>query len=284
MITTQEQLILDEYLRRRVLRQTGKSFLDFAMHIAPFIVFEEFHILIAEKFQLLLEGLITRLMIFAPPRAGKSLFTSELLPQWWIGNFPRDQILHTSYATTLVEGFGRKTRNTIGSSDEFKELFPYCRLSSDSKSATRWNTTAGGVYNAAGVGTGIAGKGWHLGLCLSPDTQIITTRGVLPAMSVRVGDYVLGETGYGEVTRKLFSVGKEGVIVNNRLHCSRDHRVYVVGKGYIPAKEVACGDSMLTPRLTTIVLYNIVSTMLIARGKLWALLNALGNRHITSGP
>lgn len=165
-----EDAILEEYARRRTLRAKGRSFLDFITHRASWLVVEEFHVLVAEHFQQLLDGTISRLMIFAPPRAGKSLLTSELLPEWWIGNNPQDQILHTSYATTLVEGFGRRIKNAL-MTDAFKEVFPTVTLSRDSKSAARWATEQGGIYHAAGVGTGIAGKGFHLGLIDDPISE-----------------------------------------------------------------------------------------------------------------
>lgn len=242
MITAQEQAVLEEYLRRRVLRQTGKSFLDFVRYTTPWLVFEEFHILISEHFQQLLEGIITRLMIFAPPRAGKSLFTSELLPQWWIGNLPNDQILHTSYATTLVEGFGRKTRNVIAGSEEFQELYPTCRISSDSKSAARWNTTEGGVYHAAGVGTGIAGKGWHLGLCLNPSTKVSTPSGITLASDIKQGDILIG----GRVIKKSLTTHEFEYTVNRRLRVSGEHPIWTHNRGWVEAKNLLPGDRLKT--------------------------------------
>lgn len=170
-LTPAETALIAEWSRRRDRKKTAGSFLRYMRKRAPWMVIEEFHILIAEAFQRLHDGTTTRLMIFAPPRGGKSLMTSVLLPEWWMGNNPVDQILHTSYATTLVEGFGRQIRNTIAADDAFRDTFPDCALSKDSKSATKWVTTAGGVYHAAGVGTGIAGKGFHLGIIDDPVSE-----------------------------------------------------------------------------------------------------------------
>lgn len=169
-MTPAEQALLDEFMRRRALRAKGRSFLEFVTHVAPHLIIEEFHCLIAEKFEALLRGDIDRLMIFAPPRGGKSELTSCLLPEWWIGNFPSDQILHTSYATGLVEGFGRRIKNAL-CEPAYQELFPQVELSKDSKAAARWGTTKNGIYHAAGVGTGIAGKGFNLGLIDDPVSE-----------------------------------------------------------------------------------------------------------------
>lgn len=166
-----EEAILREYLRRKELRKKGGSYLHFIRERAPWFVFEEWHVLLSEKIEQLRNGEIDRLMVFAPPRAGKSQNTSGFLPEFWIGNNPEDQILHISYATPLVEKFGRNIRNTIAYNETFQDMYPGCRLSKDSKASNRWNTTVGGEYNAGGVGTGIAGKGFHLGVIDDPISE-----------------------------------------------------------------------------------------------------------------
>ena len=93
-----------------------------------------------------------------------SLLTSELLPAWWVGHFPNDKILHTSYAANLVEKFGRKIRNML-LDPAYMEMFPGTKLTKDSKAAAQWATTVGGEYNAVGVGGGVAGKGGNLLAC-----------------------------------------------------------------------------------------------------------------------
>ncbi len=156
-----ERLIVEEYLQRKALRKKGQSFLDFVQHVAPWVVIEEVHVLLARHFERLRAGQIDRLMIMMPPRTGKSLFTSELLPAWWEGHYPSDKLLHASYASTLVEKFGRKIRNMVASVD-YQQVFPDTVLTKDSRAAAQWATTAGGEYNAVGVGGGVAGKGGNL--------------------------------------------------------------------------------------------------------------------------
>lgn len=156
-----ERSVLEEYLRRRALRRNGSRFLDYVAQVCPFFVFEEIHVLIARHFEQLKAGQIDRLMISMPPRAGKSLLASELLPAWWMGHYPTDKILHTSYAATLVEKFGRKIRNQI-MDGIYQDMFPRTQIARDSRSAGQWATTQGGEYNAIGVGGGAAGKGGNL--------------------------------------------------------------------------------------------------------------------------
>ena len=165
-----EAAAVKEYLRRKAVRAKGSSFLAFVKEVWPWFVVEAVHVYIAEHFEMLREGTIDRLLINMPPRTGKSIMTSEALPAWWIGHFPTDKILHTSYALGLVEKFGRKIRNTL-MDPAYTAIFPGTTLAKDSKAAAQWATTRGGEYNAAGVGGGIAGKGWNLGIVDDPTSE-----------------------------------------------------------------------------------------------------------------
>jgi predicted phage terminase large subunit-like protein len=170
---TQDEIdaaVLHEYMRRKNMRQRSRDFLHYVSLIAPWFVIEEIHILIAQAFDRLAFSDLDRLMVFLAPRAGKSQLSSIFLPAWWIGLYPTDQILHTAYAGTLVEKFGRQIRNML-LQDAYKNLFPDTVLTKDSKAAAQWATTMGGVYNAAGVGAGIAGKGFNLGLIDDPISE-----------------------------------------------------------------------------------------------------------------
>lgn len=168
--TASERVVVEEFVRRKGIQAKGNSFLDFVQHVDPWVVIEEVHVLIARHFEMLRAREIDRLMIMSPPRTGKSLFTSELMPAWWEGHFASDKILHASYATTLVEKFGRKIRNKIAS-PEYREVFPKTVVTKDSRAAAQWATTAGGEYNAVGVGSGVAGKGGNLMVIDDPQSE-----------------------------------------------------------------------------------------------------------------
>ena len=75
-----------------------------------------------------------------------------------------------SHTTDLAVDFGRKVRNIIDSA-AYKDIFPHVSLASDSKSAGRWNTSAGGEYFACGVGSALAGRGADLLLVDDPHNE-----------------------------------------------------------------------------------------------------------------
>lgn len=107
------------------------------------------------------EGKIKRLMIWMPPRHGKSMLVSELFPPWYLGRNPSKSIIFTTYSQELASNFGRKVRNHMVD-DNFKEIFPTTIISDDSNAANRFHTTQNGVYYAVGAGASITGRGGHV--------------------------------------------------------------------------------------------------------------------------
>lgn len=92
-----------------------------------------------------------------PPRHGKSELASRRFPAWYLGRNPTKQIIAASYGDDLATDFGREVRNIVDS-PEYSSLFE-TKLAEDSRAANRWNTSEGGAYVAAGVGTAITGRG-----------------------------------------------------------------------------------------------------------------------------
>ena len=142
-------------LKRRKARQ---SLIDFTTYTFPQYAPAEHHKLIADKLEAVERGDIQRLMIFMPPRHGKSELATKRFPAWFLGRNPDKQIIQASYNSELARDFGRQVRN-IFQERKFSNLFSDVELAQDSKAADRWNTNLGGAYVAAGVGTAVTGRG-----------------------------------------------------------------------------------------------------------------------------
>lgn len=134
------------------------------------------HRLIARKLEAVERGDIKRLMIFMPPRHGKSMLASEFFPAWYLGRNPDHYVIAATYAQELADDFGRKVRNQIAD-DAFREIFPGVGLRDDSASVKRFHvagprdlltTEQNGAYFAAGVGGPLTGRGAHLLLIDDP--------------------------------------------------------------------------------------------------------------------
>ncbi len=125
------------------------------------------HAQIADKLEAVERGELDRLMIFMPPRHGKSELASKRFPAWCLGRQPRRQIIAASYNSDLANDFGRNVRNIVAE-PEFGQVFPKVSLAPDSQAANRMNTNAGGAYVAAGVGTAVTGRGANIALIDDP--------------------------------------------------------------------------------------------------------------------
>ena len=119
------------------------------------------HYQIAERLEAVERGEISRLLIFAPPRSGKSELVSARFPLWYLGRQPRRQIIAASYGGTLAGEFGRQLRN-LTHHPVHRAIFPNAVLRQDSQARDHWVTTDGGVYIAAGIGGAITGYGANL--------------------------------------------------------------------------------------------------------------------------
>lgn len=153
-------------LARRALAQ--KSFIDYIPAVLPWMVIEEAHILIAAYLEAVALGKIDRLMIFMPPRSGKTSIGSVLFPSWYLGPRPSDKVLVATYKDELSTDFGREIRNVIRG-DEYQSIFPGVGLAPDQQAAGRWRIrhpdhVQEGQFYGVGIHGGIAGRGFHLGV------------------------------------------------------------------------------------------------------------------------
>ena len=117
--------------------------------------------LLAEHLEAVERGEIDRLMVFMPPRHGKSVLTSTLYPAWYLGRHTDRSIITSSYSQELSLDFGRGVRSFI-TDPLHRRIFPGCRIVDDNAAAHRLGISAGGNYYAVGAGGSITGRGADL--------------------------------------------------------------------------------------------------------------------------
>ena len=71
------------------------------------------HERIISKLEAVERGDISRLMIFLPPRHGKSLLGSTIFPAWYLGRHPDHHVIFVTYGQELSDDFGRRVRNLL---------------------------------------------------------------------------------------------------------------------------------------------------------------------------
>ena len=146
------------------------NFLYFVKQMWPEFIAGAHHKIIADKLEGIATGELKRLIVNMPPRHTKSEFASYLFPAWMIGRKPKMKIIQATHTTELAVSFGRKVKNLL-ERDDYKEIFPDANLSADSKASGRWDTKAGGMYYAVGVGANLAGRGGDLIVIDDPHSE-----------------------------------------------------------------------------------------------------------------
>jgi len=155
--------------QRKELKKVKTNFLSFVKKMWPDFIEGSHHTEIADKFNRLASGELTRLIINMPPRHTKSEFASFFLPAWMIGQNPKLKIIQATHTAELAVNFGRKTKHLIDS-QEYQNIFK-TRLQEDSKAAGRWNTSDGGEYFAVGVQGAVTGRGADLLIIDDPHSE-----------------------------------------------------------------------------------------------------------------
>lgn len=148
---------LREMMRRRTIRRDLTSWCEVALE--PFYQKPAaHHRLLIGKLEAVANGRVRKLMVNMPPGSAKSTYASHLFPAWFLAQGCALNMLCASHTTGLAEQFSRRVQSFVRDNSE---LLGY-RLRSES--AEVWETSKGGFYRAAGVGSGIAGFRADLGL------------------------------------------------------------------------------------------------------------------------
>ncbi len=99
------------------------------------------------------EGSLKRLMVFMPPRHGKSTMSTISYPVYRLYKDPKLRVIVGAYSQTLAEKFSRVSRRIARE---------HMALSDERTAVDDWETTEGGGLRAVGVGGGITGQGGEL--------------------------------------------------------------------------------------------------------------------------
>lgn len=109
---------------------------------------------VASVLQRVADGELSRVIILAPPRVGKSEPVSRMFPGYMLYRYPERFVGLTSYAGKLALALSRRAR-------AYHTAFGG-PISGDSAAVDHWETGQGGGMWAAGFGGSILGKGAHL--------------------------------------------------------------------------------------------------------------------------
>jgi predicted phage terminase large subunit-like protein len=240
------------------------SLLAFTLYTYPTYQVNWHHRVICEHLDDFVAGKIKRLMVFAPPRSGKSELVSRRLPAFILGQRPDTTIIATSYGADLARRMNRDVQR-IMDEDAYRKLFPDTKLwgknvRSDAQGSWLRNSDMfevvghRGYYLGTGVGGSITGSGAH---CLTGETSVRTEMGNIAISNLFMLQYhprvwAFDHESNAPVLRRIVAVKEsysddilEIVTVSGRsIKATAEHRFYVHGRGYQEAALLCPGDQI----------------------------------------
>ena len=156
----------------------------------------------------IIKGDTKRLMIFMPPRHGKSMTVTESFPSYYLGRFPDKKVIEISYGDVLAKRFGKLNRDKI---NEYGSIMFGIGISADQTNKTNWliNGKTGGMISV-GLGGGITGFGADL---LILDDPIKNRQ---EAESIKYREWIWGE--YQSTVATRLQAGGAIIIILTRWH------------------------------------------------------------------
>lgn len=170
---TEQEKAQIELARRELAR---RRLLPFIHRFNPGYLAGWFHKDLCARLEKFLDDVVNqrspRLMLFVPPRHGKSITVSQHFPPWALGKYPHLEFIACSYAESLQIDFSKKIQELI-KDPEYQLLFPGVEIPKKHEAVSRWQLAmngklTGGGFLAAGVGGPLTGRGAHIGLIDDP--------------------------------------------------------------------------------------------------------------------
>lgn len=160
------------------IEKARRHLLPFTTYTKPDYEVNWHHKYLAGKLNDFVQGKINRLMVFMPPRYGKSELVSRRLPAYALGKNPDEQVIACSYGSALSSQMNRDVQRIIDS-EKYEKIFPDTRLFGEnvrSISRGHWLRNSDvfeivghtGSYRSSGIGGSIVGSGFTLGIIDDP--------------------------------------------------------------------------------------------------------------------
>jgi len=169
---------VDELARLAKATLARRHLIDFTTYTKPDYEVGWHHHLACRYLDAFARGKIKRLMIFMPPRHGKSELVSRRLPAYLLGRNPNAQVIACSYSDDLASRMNRDVQRIIDDR-QYRDVFADTTLygrnvrtvadGSYLRNSTLFEVVDHkGSYRSAGIGGGITGMGFHYGIIDDP--------------------------------------------------------------------------------------------------------------------
>jgi predicted phage terminase large subunit-like protein len=224
------------------------SFREFVDKVYPRYKWYRHCIVLANVLQRVADGELKRVMVFMPPRHGKTILVSKLFPAYLLYRCPHLWVGLNSYAAELSYTFSRAAR------DAYSEIGG--KMREDAAAIKNWETPEGGGCWAAGVGGPITGKGF--GSCFPSGTKVVTEWGrinIETLYQLKTPPRVLSfnhETGrleWRQIIAASVRPAKSFVEITlhsgSKLRCTPEHPIFNPELGYREASAFVSGQAII---------------------------------------
>jgi predicted phage terminase large subunit-like protein len=226
-------------LFRRYLAQYSMA--HFVSYTYPNYKAAWYHKVICSKLDDWVEGKIKRLMVFTPPRHGKSSLASERLPAYILGRRPQSNIIFASYGQELANRMSRKVRECMRST-KYLRVFPHTNVggvrqrlykgqNNERFAVQEWETAQGGGQRSVGIGAGTTGYGCHYGIIDDPHKD----RASAESATLRQGTI----DWYNTVFYTRLAPQARILIIQTRWHCLTEDNLIMTKSGLIKIKDLS---------------------------------------------
>lgn len=173
-----DAVLSDEAARQWALLETGAASLTFREYVDrvkvdshgnPTYKWYEYAVRLARVLQRVADDMLDRVLIFAPPRLGKSELVSRLFSAYYLYRHPSRWVALASYGADLARDLSRDARDNYMAALGVEG-------SLESKAVRRWLTGSGGGMWAAGVRGAATGRGSHLFIVDDPVKDDVEAR------------------------------------------------------------------------------------------------------------
>lgn len=161
-----ELLSLDKDIDSDLINRARKGILGFTVYTKSDYQVSWHHLALSKKINAFVRGEIQYLMVFMPPRHGKSELVSRRLPAFLHGLYPDAEIMACSYLDSLAGDMAIDVQRIIDSK-EYQDVFPETKIWPPGTSYTKGTRNSSehhivgrrGKYRGQGVGGSFTGKG-----------------------------------------------------------------------------------------------------------------------------
>lgn len=150
----------DQEKKRQQPPEYVLSFREYIRDVNPRFRFYRHSEVVIEQLERIEAGEINRLMIFMPPRHGKSELVSRLFPGWYLRRHADQFAALASYGADLAYSLSRNAR-------DFYEMSGG-EMDAAASAIKHWETGYGGGMWACGVGGPATGRGFSIGIVDDP--------------------------------------------------------------------------------------------------------------------